>query len=137
MTKNELSQLYYLDQEIEQQKRRLHKLEEAAANCSQTITGMPHIPGVSDKVGRYATEIADLKSLIEKNIKKSIAEEYRLEQYIQTIPDCEMRQIIRLRFVEHKSWTKVAFSIGHHDEQYPRKKFNKFLKSTKSTNHPW
>lgn len=135
MTREELSQLYHLNQEIEQEQHRLIELESAATNCSQKLTGMPCVPGISDKVECYAIEIAELKSLIEQNIKKCWEERKRLEQYIQTIPDSEMRLIIRLRCVECKTWPQVAFGIGHYDEQYPRKKFNKFLKCTENTDY--
>ena len=54
MTLKELSQLYYLNREIEMDKRRLQELEVKALPGAQVITGMPHGPGVTDKVGEYA-----------------------------------------------------------------------------------
>ena len=51
MTLKELSQLYYLNREIEMDKRRLQELEVKALPGAQVITGMPHAPGVTDKVG--------------------------------------------------------------------------------------
>ena len=65
MTLKELSQLYYLNREIEMDKRRLQELEVKALPGSQVLTGMPHTPGVKDKVGEYAAEIADLRGIIE------------------------------------------------------------------------
>ena len=49
MTLKELSQLYYLNREIEMDKRRLKALEVKALPGAQVITGMPHAPGVTDK----------------------------------------------------------------------------------------
>ena len=60
MTKHELSQLYYLNREIVQLQRRLDELEGLATSCTSHITGMPKVQGISDKVGKYAAEIADL-----------------------------------------------------------------------------
>ena len=54
MTLKELSQLYYLNREIEMDKRRLQELEAKALPGAQVFTGMPHAPGVTDKVGEYA-----------------------------------------------------------------------------------
>lgn len=65
MTLEELSQLYYLNREIEMGKRRLRELEAKALPGAQVLTGMPHPPGVKDKVGDYAAEIADLRGIIE------------------------------------------------------------------------
>ena len=72
MTKKELSQLYWLNREIEQDKKRLAELETSATNCTTgEITGMPHGTGNMDKLGNYAAEIADLKALIELTYKSA------------------------------------------------------------------
>ena len=128
MTKEKLSQLFYLNREIEQLKTRLVELECAATSCTAQITGMPHASGISDKVGKYGVEIADLKDLLEFNLKKCFSELNKLNQYIQGIDDSEIRMILSLRYINGLSWQQVAFSIGEYDEQYPRRKHNSFLK---------
>ena len=42
-----------------------------------------------------------------------------------------MRMILSLRYINGLSWLQIAFSIGEHDEQYPRKKLNRFLAKRK------
>lgn len=136
MTKHELSQLYHINREIELLKRQLSELETTAENTTTSITGLPRGNDMSDKVGKYATEIADLKSLIEVNMRRCYYELNRLNKYINSIKDSEMRQILRLRYINGMSWQQVACSIGHYDESYVRKKHNKFLKlSEKSETH--
>ena len=71
MTARELKNLYYLKKEIKEQQRRLAELEAATTNCSTEITGLPSGKGISDKIGNYATQIADLRALLDLNIKKS------------------------------------------------------------------
>ena len=44
MTLKELSQLYYLNREIEMDKRRLQELEAQAVSCTPNLTGMPPRP---------------------------------------------------------------------------------------------
>lgn len=131
MIKQELSQLYYLNREIELLKNRITELECIATSSTSKITGMPHVTGVSDKVGKYAAEIADLKELLDLNLRKCFYELNRLNRYIASIEDSEMRLIMALRYVNGLSWQQVAFSIGEHDEQYPRRKHNKYLKKYK------
>ena len=70
MTKKELSQFYYLKREIKEQQRRIAELETLAINCSTKITGLPTGTGISDKIGNYAAQIADLKALLDLNLKK-------------------------------------------------------------------
>ena len=117
MTKKELSQLYYLKKEIKEQQKRLSELEALATSCTAKITGLPNGNGISDKIANYATEIADLKSL--------------LNRFIDSVQDSKMRMILMLRYIQNLSWQKVAFAIGEHDEQYPRRKHNAFLKKCK------
>jgi hypothetical protein len=112
MNKKELSQLYYLNREIEQLKSRIEELECIAVSDTSRITGMPHVTGISDKVGIYAAEIADLKELLNLNLKKCFYELNRLNRYIESIDDSQMRMIMTLRYVNGLSWRQIAFSIG-------------------------
>lgn len=131
MTKKELSQLYYLNREIEQQKERLKELEAAATNATARITGMPFGTNVSDKIGNFAAEIADLKALIELNIQKCWYELNKLNRYINSIDDSLMRQLLTYRYINGLTWQQIAYNIGDHDEQYPRRLHNRFLKNNK------
>lgn len=112
MTRKELSQLYFLNKEIEQNKRRLEELEAIAEGCTAQITGMPHATGVHDKIGDYSAEIADLRDLIALNMQRCWYELNKLERYIQSIDDSQMRQILTLRYINGLNWQQVAFSIG-------------------------
>ena len=133
MTKKELSQLYYLNREIEEQQRRLRELESLASSCTAQITGMPKSVQFSDKLAKYAVEIADLKALLDLNLKKCFYELNRLNRYIDSVEDSQMRLILSLRYINGLTWQQIAFSIGEHDEQYPRRKHNTFLKNQNLT----
>ena len=112
MTLKELSQLYYLNREIEMDQRRLRELEVRALPGAQVITGMPHGTGVADIVGRYAAEIADLRGIIEAKHQQCLYERSRLERYIADIDDSLLRQIFTYRFVNGLPWLQVAACIG-------------------------
>lgn len=112
MTLKELSQLYYLNREIEMDKKRLQELEVLAVSISPNLTGMPRSPGVSDKVGRYAAEIADLKGIIEAKHQQCLYERSRLERYIASIDDSLLRQVLTYRFINGLPWEQVAACVG-------------------------
>ena len=112
MTLKELSQLYYLNREIEMDKRRLQELEVKALPGAQVITGMPHAPGVTDKVGECAAEIADLRGIIEAKHQQCLYERSRLERYISGIHDSLTRHNFIYRFVNGLPWEQVAACIG-------------------------
>ena len=132
MTEKELSQLYYLKKEIKEQQRRLSELEAAATNCTAKITGIPCGKGISDKIGNYASQIADLRALLDLNLKKCFYELNRLNRYIDTIEDSEMKLIFSLRYINGMSWQKIAFAINYQDESVPRKRHNRFLKNDRN-----
>lgn len=84
----------------------------------------------SDKVGRYAAEIADLKALINLNIEKCWHEKRRLERYIQSIDDSLIRQIFFLRYIELKKWEDVAASLGGNNTENSVKQIHsRYLRS--------
>jgi hypothetical protein len=128
MTKQELSQLFYLKKETEHIKMRIQELECAATSQAPRIMGMPRAPGFSNKVGKYASEIAELKSLLDINLKRCFRELIKLNSFIENIESSQMRLIMTLRYINGLTWQEVAHGIGEADEQYPRRKHNAFLK---------
>ena len=111
MTKKELSQLYYLNREIRQEKERLAELRAAATDTSAKISGLPHVGRLSDKTA-IAAQIADCEAIIEAKIQLSVVEYNRLNRYIASIEDSFMRQILSLRYINGFSWGAVAAHIG-------------------------
>lgn len=131
VTKKELSQLYYLNREIEELQRRIEELECAATSTTSNITGMPSVHSVRDKLGEYVAEIADLKGILDLNMKKCFYELNRLNRYIQGLEDSEMRMILSLRYINGLSWQQIAFSIGGgNSEDSVKKKAYRFLKKS-------
>ena len=129
MTKKELSQVYFLKREMRQLEQRIKELETAAMACTSKITGVPNGTGINDKIGNYAAQIADLKSLLALNLRKCVYEFNRLDKFIQSVDDSEMRTILTLRYLQGFSWQKVARSMGNlGDGSTERKKHNRFLK---------
>lgn len=97
MTVKRLSQLYYLNREIEMDKRRLRGLETMRRNMS---------------VESATAEAADLRGIIEAKHQQCLYERNRLERYISGIDDSLLRQIFTYRFVNGLSWAQVAAYIG-------------------------
>lgn len=113
MTLKELSQLYYLNREIEMDKRRLEGLKmKSQSPSSARLDGMPHSTSIESRVERYAAEIADLEAIIAAKCEQCIHERNRLERYISDIDDSRLRMIFKLRFVNGLSWWQVAAHIG-------------------------
>ena len=112
MTLKELSQLYYLNREIEMDKKRLFELKASVLLRSAGLSSTPHTPGAGDPVGRMVAEIVDLEGVIKAKLQQCIYERNRLERYIATIEDSLLRQIFTYRFVLGMPWPRVAACIG-------------------------
>ena len=112
MTNKELSRLFYLKKEIDMQRKRLYELESIATSCTAKITGLPNCKEITDKIGKYASQIADLKCLLDLNLKKCFFELKRLSEYIQSVDDPLVRQIMTYRYIHGFNWIKTTHAIG-------------------------
>ena len=132
MTVKELSQLYWLNREIEADKRRLEELESMVSSPkTQIIKGMPRTSGCGDSMARRVADIIDLKAIISAKQQQCVYERNRLERYINSIPDSLTRQIFSLRFINGLSWIQTAMSIGGgNTEDGVRKRVYRYIKRT-------
>lgn len=112
MTLIELNRYFDLVSSLARTKELLENLRNAALPGAQVLTGMPHAPGVKNKVGDLAVEIADLdirRQYIEAEIE---AQKEKVEEFVATIDDYYLRTIFRLRFERGLSWKEVATIVG-------------------------
>lgn len=113
MTIKELSQLYYLNREIEDCQRRLEWLEARRGVSAVLLDDMPHGSGPPrSSVEQLAAEIVDIKAIIHAKQIECLHERNRLERYIAGIADSETRMIFEFRFVDCMSWEQVAYHMG-------------------------
>lgn len=132
MTKKELMQLRDLKREIIADQKRLKMLESKAYSPSASrYTGLPYVKGVTDNTGKYTDDLTKLRGHIDANVRRCFNEINKLTKYINTIEDSQVRRIFTLRYINGLSWQKIAFEIGETDEQYPRRKHNRYLANIK------
>ncbi len=112
MTLRELTEHWRLLQKLHESRETLRSLQESIAPAGQVLTGMPHAPGVKDKVGDLAIEILEMESDIAKLQQAVKAEEQRITEFISTIDDGCTKLIFRLRFVRGLTWKEVAGLMG-------------------------
>lgn len=112
MTLQDLSKYYKLREQLARDEEMLASFEAKACPGAQALTGMPHTPGVSDKVGDLAAEIADLKTQIAALRLEAEQEGKHVAAFIGTIENDLTRMIFRLRFLRCLTWGEVAAVIG-------------------------
>ena len=78
---------------------------------------MPHAPGVKDKVGDLAAEIADMSSRIDYLSAELAAQEPGITAWIAEIEDDQTRMALRLRFLRGLSWKEVSGILGRYTSE--------------------
>lgn len=117
MTRTELSQIFWLNQELKMWEDKLRNLRDKAypktvKNDSDGIRAS----GVSDKTGKLAAEIADTSQVVEGILARIQIQIRRTYEYIDTIEDSQLRQIVQYRCVDCMSWDEVGCAVGITDE---------------------
>lgn len=112
MTLEDLNQHLELVNELKKAKDMLQSLWNAAYPGGQVLTGMPHAPGVKDKIGDLAADIADLETEIEQMQKQVDESAKGVMAFISTIPDVQTRMIFKIRFCRGYEWKQVARVLG-------------------------
>jgi hypothetical protein len=137
LTSKELSQLYWLNREIEQDKQKLAELKAASIDTSSKITGLPHASGTSDKTS-LAVEIVYLQGVIDAKLQQLYYEYNRLTAYISGIEDSYIRQIVTLRCVNGLNWHQVAMHIGGgNTSESVRQVFSRYIRKSCHTCHTY
>lgn len=130
MDVQKLKKLYYISKEIEMWEDAQKRVKDISLIPSMVITGMPYQKGkTSDKVGNMAVSLADFDTKITE-LKIARVKEYNdLLDYINSIEDSYIRQILYYRHVACMNWMQVARAIGgNNTSDGVRKAHDRFLK---------
>ena len=114
MTLSELNRHFELRENVARARETLASLRAAAHPGASVITGMPHAPGVKDKVGDLAVEIADFSARIDFLNAELERQEPEVEAFIAGIEDIQLRLIFRLRFLRGLAWKEVSQVLGQY-----------------------
>jgi alpha-glucuronidase len=127
MTKEKLSQLHYLKMEIIYLQERILELETLATSGNSNVNLVPDGVVFKDKVGAFVAQIADLKTRLQASLRRCFEEIQKLNRYIESIENSEIRVIFEMRYIEAMSWRKIASKLNYQDESIPRKRHDRFL----------
>ena len=133
MTKEELSSIYYIRQEIKMWEEQLELLTCKAQGKAMRLTGMPFGPssGTGDQMADIAVRKADITELIERKKERLQQKQKKIIEWIMTIDDTFIRQIMLYRHVRCYTWQEVADQIGHTTAESVRKQHDRYLQQAK------
>lgn len=78
----------------------------------------------SSNLSKHFDKLNDYKDKLEQ-------EQKRIEDEIEQIPYSEIRQIIRLHYIEQQSYVQIMFKMGYGAPETPRIKLMRYLDNTK------
>lgn len=131
-----LEQISALLNELEDLERRIEKIENKSCKVvkdsvqgsstsypyiqhSCTIEGVEH-PKTKRSRNIYKKQIKSKRAKLDKFINK-------LEYELNYIEDSEIRQIIRHKYEDNKTWVQIMFLMKYNTEDKARKKLERFL----------
>jgi len=123
MTKKELSKYYYLSLEINDLEDRIKNLYETSVGSSK-ITGMPVAHSNDSPIEKRVELIVRLTDKLKKRQKQALEEMEKIEKYISTIEDIEIRLIFSKRYLDFKDWVKIADEMFMSERSVYRKHSN-------------
>lgn len=123
MTKKELSKYYYLSLEINDLEDRIKNLYETSVGSSK-ITGMPVAHNNDSPIEKRVELIVRLTDKLKKRQRQALEEMEKIEKYISTIEDIEIRLIFSKRYLDFKDWVKIADEMFMSERSVYRKHSN-------------
>lgn len=110
VTREELNQLYHLQREIEGQKQRIKELRNTLK--SPAMSGMPRGSGVSDPVAKTVELMERQEEMLAENLQKCLEQQNRLLEFVRSVEDSRMRQILCYRHLDGLNWVQVAHRMS-------------------------
>lgn len=109
-----LGQAYRLDQRINSKIEQVSSLNDLAAKCTSTVTGMPHNPNKgSDSMGDAIAKIVDLQEEINRDIDALVNLKVEIYSVVQAIENVECRTLLELRYLSFMRWEEIAVKLNY------------------------
>lgn len=127
MNKEELSKIAAIQTEIEVIKRQISE-----ADCSYIADRVRGSSSVFPYVERsfsikgydidsYYTKLNRLQNKLKRKLDELMDERDRVLDYIETVPDSIMRQILILKYINGMTWKQIGAEIGYSARSIRRK----------------
>lgn len=128
MNRGELNELYWLTKEVEDLQNRLDELDETNGVGSSKMGDGIHGSDISNPVEKVAIKKMELRTRIAQTMLVILEQKEKIERYVETIPNSQIRTIVRLRNIDLMSWEAIG-NFLQMDRKTVASKYNSFLKS--------
>ena len=132
MNIKELNKLFYIKKDIKQLEEQLAELNNLG---SAPLSDMPKGTNTSDPTQKFVEKKEKIITKLNKAYTKYVTEYEKINDFIESIDDTEVKLIARLRFIKHLDWFDIAEEISPRRKSIhwttPRKKIVRYLEKKK------
>lgn len=107
-----LSQYRYLNTEIDRKIRYMESCKSKIFNVTGTLSDMPRSGNRSNVIEDGIVNINEIEQTINQDIDKLVALRTEIESKIDTIQDLKLREIMKCRYLDCKTWEEIAYKNG-------------------------
>ncbi len=128
MTKEELIEYCDLKKEIDDLEKRIDKIHKTTEMVSDTVQN-----GYKHRAVIYGVDLARKRKLnayedkLQSFYDKLFEEQNKIEDYIETIPKSDVRQIFRYKYIDNFNWLQIMHLMKYKAESTARMKHDRFL----------
>lgn len=112
MTKRDLQKYLLVDAQIDELILERRTIMDRATSITPAINGMPHAPGVSDKIGNAIAILDGMDKKIVDKIDELREEKEKIEAAIYSIPDDRLIILMRYRYIQGLTWEEIAKNMN-------------------------
>ena len=84
------------------------QIKELTVLSAMAMNGMPSGNSVSSPVEKFYDRLEKLRKKLQSKLNEYVAEKERIEDYIESIEDAEVRVIARLRFIDNEDFQTIG-----------------------------
>lgn len=128
MTKEELIEYCDLKKEIEDLEKRIDKIHKTTEMISDTVqNGYKHRAVIFGVDLRRKRKLHAYEDKLQNFYDKLFEEQNKIEDYIESIPKSDIRQIFRYKYIDNFNWLQIMHLMKYNAESTARMKHDRFL----------
>jgi hypothetical protein len=130
MGMDELSQIYYINMEIKSIQQEVYELKQKNFYKKNIFSNELKRTSEIDHNLKYVHNLMQLEEMLNYNLMRMQEERRKIEEFLDTIEDQELRVIFRLRCVNNMNWEDIGMELNM-DRRTASRKFFKYFKDLK------
>jgi len=128
MTKEKLMQYCNLEEEIDKLEKRIDRIEKQSEMVSDVVqNGYKRHAVIYGFDCRRSLKLQELECILKQRRDRLLDLQIEIEEWIDTIPDSDIRQIFEHVYIDNMNWVQVQLAMSYNHEDTARKKHDRFL----------